>query len=147
LRELAEVPPPLGPRIKILPAATDNDIAAAFAAAIEQRMEALLVTSSPKYLPRQQQIVALAARHGLPTIYFFRAFVEAGGLMSYGTDLADAYRQAGVYAGRMLTGEKSADLPVLQSTKVEFVINLRTAKSLGLAFPLPLLGRADEVIE
>jgi putative tryptophan/tyrosine transport system substrate-binding protein len=147
LRELAEAAPPLGRRIKILPAATDNDIAAAFAAAVEQRVEALLVTSSPSYMPRQQQIVALAARHGLPTIYFFRAFAEAGGLMSYGTDRADAYRHAGVYAGRVLKGEKATDLPVLQSSKVEFVINQKTAKTLGLTFPLPLLGRADEVIE
>jgi putative ABC transport system substrate-binding protein len=147
LRELAEAAPPLGPRIEILQAATDNDITAAFAAVAEQRMEALLVASSPNYRPREQQIVALAARHAVPTIYSFRGFSEAGGLMSYGTDLADAYRQAGVYAGRVLKGEKSTDLPVLQSTKVEFVINLKTARSLGLAFPLPLLGRADEVIE
>jgi len=147
LREMAEAAPQLGPRIKILQAATDNDITAAFAAVAEQRMEALLVGSSPNYRPREQQIVALAARHAVPTIYSFRGFSEAGGLMSYGTDLADAYRQAGVYAGRVLKGEKSTDLPVLQSTKVEFVINLKTAKSLGLAFPLPLLGRADEVIE
>jgi putative tryptophan/tyrosine transport system substrate-binding protein len=147
LRQMAEAAPQLGPRIKILQAATDNDITAAFAAVAEQRMEALLVGSSPNYRPREQQIVALAARHAVPTIYSFRGFSEAGGLMSYGTDLADAYRQAGVYAGRVLKGEKSTDLPVLQSTKVEFVINLKTARSLGLAFPLPLLGRADEVIE
>jgi putative tryptophan/tyrosine transport system substrate-binding protein len=147
LRELPEAARALGQQIKILRASSDDDLAAAFAAVAEQRMEAVLLASSPYYLPRHQQIVALAARYAVPAIYHFRAYAEAGGLMSYGTDLADAYRQAGVYAGRVLKGEKSADLPVLQSTKVELVINLKTAKTLGLAFPLPLLGRADEVIE
>ena len=147
LRELASVAPPLGQRIKILRAATDSDIADAFAAVAEQRMEALLVASSPNYRPREEQIVTLAARHAVPAIYSFRGFAEAGGLMSYGTDLAEAYRQAGTYAGRILRREKSADLPVQQSTKVEFVINLKTAKTLGLTLPPSLLVRADEVIE
>lgn len=147
LRDLPVAAHSLGQRIEILRASSDGEIAAAFAALVKQRMGALLLASSPYYLPRREQIVALAARHAVPTIYFFRAFTEAGGLMSYGTDLADAYRQAGVYAGRMLKGEKAADLPIQQSIKVEFVVNLKTAKALGLTFPLPLIGRADEVIE
>ena len=147
LRDLPVAARSIGQRIEILRASSKGDIDAAFAAVAEQRMGALIVASSPYYLPWREQIVALAARYAVPTIYFFRAFAEAGGLMSYGTDLADAYRQAGVYAGRLLKGEKSADLPVQQSTKVEFVINLKTAKALGVTFPLPLIGRADEVIE
>ncbi len=147
LRDLPEAARSLGQQIKILRAGNDSEIDAAFAAVAEQQIGALLVTSSPYYLPRRQQIIALAARHALPVIYFFRAFAEDGGLMSYGTDLADAYRQAGVYAGRVLKGEKPTDLPVQQSTKVEFVINLKTARTLALTFPLPLIGRADGVIE
>jgi ABC-type uncharacterized transport system substrate-binding protein len=147
LQELPKAARSIGRRIEILRANTDSDIAAAFAAVVEQRMDALLLASSPSYLPRRQQIVDLAARHAVPAIYFFRTFAEAGGLMSYGTDLLNTYHQAGVYVGRILSGEKPAELPVQQSSKVEFVINLKTAKTLGLTFPLPLLGRADEVIE
>jgi putative tryptophan/tyrosine transport system substrate-binding protein len=147
LKDLGEAARAIGQRVEVLRAADDADIEAAFAAVVAQRLGALLVTSSPSYLPRRDRIVALAARHAVPAIYFFRAFAEAGGLMSYGTDLADAYRQAGTYAGRVLRGEQAGDLPVQQSTKVEFVINLKTAKTLGVNFPLPLIGRADEVIE
>jgi putative ABC transport system substrate-binding protein len=147
MEELPAAASALGRQIKIFNAGSDGEINAAFAAVAEQKIGAVLVTSSPFYLPRREKFVALAARTGVPTMYFFRAFAEAGGLMSYGTSLTDAYRQAGVYAGRMLKGEKPADLPVQQSVKVELIINMKTAKALGLTFPLTLLGRADEVIE
>jgi putative ABC transport system substrate-binding protein len=96
---------------------------------------------------RSEQLATLALRHGVPAIFQYRQFVEAGGLMSYGGDLADSYRLTGVYTGRVLKGENPADLPVMQSTKVELIINVKTAKALGLTIPLSLLGRADEVIE
>jgi len=147
VEELPAAASALGRQIKIFNAGSDGEIDAAFAAVAEQKIGAVLVTSSPFYLPRRDKFVALAAQTGVPTVYFFRAFAEAGGLMSYGTSLTDAYRQAGVYAGRMLKGEKPADLPVQQSVKVELIINMKTAKALGLTFPLTLLGRADEVIE
>jgi putative ABC transport system substrate-binding protein len=108
---------------------------------------AAVVTSSPVYLPQRQKFVALAARCAIPTAYFVRDFADAGGLISYGTSLPDAYRRAGVYTGRILKGDMPADLPVEQSVKVELVVNLKTAKTLGITIPLALLGRADEVIE
>ena len=137
----------LGRQIKIFDAGRESEIDAAFAAIAEQRIGAILVASSPFFLPHRQKFVAFAASHALPAIYFFRAFTDAGGLMSYGTSLADAYRQAGLYIGQILKGEKPSELPVQQSVKVELVINMKTAKALGLKVPNTLIGRADDVIE
>ena len=137
----------LGLQLHILNASTEGEIDAAFGKLIELRAGALVVGGDPFFNSRRDQIVALAARHALPAIYEWREFVVAGGLMSYGTDLADAYRQVGIYAGKILKGAKPADLPVERVVRLELVINLKTAKTLGLTFPITLLGRADEVIE
>jgi len=114
---------------------------------IGMRVDALLVAPHALFATQTNQLVALAARHAIPTLYWRREFAAAGGLMSYGASLADSFRQVGVYVGRVLKGEKPADLSVMQSTKVELIINLKTAQALGLTVPLSLLGRADEVIE
>jgi putative tryptophan/tyrosine transport system substrate-binding protein len=137
----------LGIRLVVLNAVSESDIEMAFAKIVQQRAEALLVAGDTLFTARLNQLVALVTRHSVPTIYFVREFAVAGGLMSYGTSLSDSYRLVGVYIGRILKGAKPADLPVQQSTKVELVINLKTARTLGLTIPLPLLGRADEVIE
>jgi putative tryptophan/tyrosine transport system substrate-binding protein len=137
----------IGQQIVILNASSEHDIENAFATIVQQRVGAVLIGSDPFFTDQRNQLVALAAFHGVPAIYQWREFTEAGGLMSYGTSLTDAYRNVGIYVGRILKGTKSADLPVQQSTKVELVINLKTARALGLTFPLPLSGRADEVIE
>jgi putative ABC transport system substrate-binding protein len=147
IKELLAAAGTLGKQIKTFNVSNDGEISAAFAAMAEQRVAAAMVTSSPIYLPQRQKFTDVAARYAIPTVYFVRDFVEAGGLMSYGTSFADAYRLAGVYAGRILKGDEPGDLPVQQSVKVELVINLKTAKTLGMSVPMPLLGRADEVIE
>jgi putative ABC transport system substrate-binding protein len=137
----------LGLQLHVLDASTEGEIDAAFEKLIELRAGGLLVSVDAFLTTQRAQIVALAARHAVPAIYGYRAFPVAGGLMSYGLDPADAYRQVGTYAGKILKGTKPADLPVQQVARVEFVINLKTAKTLGLTFPITLLGRADEVIE
>lgn len=147
MKELVAAASTLGLQTKTFYVSTENEVDAAFAAMAEQQIRAVVVTSSPAYLPLRQRFVTRAARSAIPTIYYVRAFAEEGGLMSYGTSFADAYRRAGLYTGRILKGEKVGDLPVEQSVKVELVINLKTAKALGLTIPLSLLGRADQVIE
>jgi len=137
----------LGVRLHILNASTESQIDAAFAGLAELRAAALMVSVDTFLNNSRGQIVALAARYAVPTVYGVRDFVNAGGLMSYGTDLVDVYRQQGIYAGKILKGAKPTDLPIQQVTRVALIINLKTAKTLGLTFPTTLLGRADEVIE
>jgi putative ABC transport system substrate-binding protein len=136
-----------GLQIHVVRVSTDREFETAFASLLQLRAGGLVIGADAFLNSRRDLLLALAARHSIPTVYPWHEAVTAGGLMSYGASLTDAYRQAGVFAGRILKGEKSADLPVQQSSKVELAINLKTAKTLGLTFPLPLLGRADEVIE
>ena len=137
----------IGRQLRIVNASSEGDFETAFAALVEQRADALLVGNDAFFNSRREQIVALAARHAVPTIYSFRSFAESGGLMSYSTNLVEVYRQVGIYVGRVLKGEKPADLPVVQPTKFELVINLKTAKALGVKISDNLLSLADEVIE
>jgi putative ABC transport system substrate-binding protein len=137
----------LGLQLIVLNASTDHDLETAFAGFSQRNVGAVLVTNSTLYNRRTEQLAALAARHALPAIYPYREYTQAGGLMSYGSSLGYLFHQMGVYAGRILKGEKPADLPVQQITKIDLVINLKTAKALGLTIPETLLATADEVIQ
>jgi putative ABC transport system substrate-binding protein len=137
----------LGLQIIVVPASSEHEIDNGFRTMAEQRIDALMISPDAFLLGRQDQIVALAARHAIPTMYLQRANVVAGGLMSYSGDLANAHRELGIYTGRILKGEKPADIPVAQATKFEFVLNLKTAKTLGLTIPPAVLSITDEVIE
>ena len=146
-QELQAAAGALGVQMHILHVNSERDFDSIFATLAQLRVGALVIGSDPFFNVHSEQLAALALRHGLPAIYQYREFAAAGGLMSYGGHVTEPFRQAGAYTGRILKGEKPADLPVVQSTKVELIINLKTAKALGLTIPLSLLGRADEVIE
>jgi putative ABC transport system substrate-binding protein len=146
-RDLKAAAAKIGVEIDVVRATDSHEIEEAFVALIRDKVHALVVGTDPFFYNRRVQLATLATRHALPTVYNAREYAEAGGLMSYGTTLKEALRQTGVYAGRILKGDKPADLPVVQSTKFEFVINLPTARALGLEVPPTLLARADEVIE
>ena len=146
-KDLQAVADTLGLRLHVLHASTEADFEAAFATAAQLRVALVISTPDPLFGSHAAQLGALALRHSVPAIYFQREFAAAGGLMSYGGSIVASSRQAGVYAGRILKGEKPADLPVMQSTKVSLIINLKTAKALGLNVPITLQATADEVIE
>ena len=147
LKDIEEGARRIGVQLVTLKATTDNDFESVFATLVRRRVDALVVSSDPFFNTRRDRLVALAALHRIVVIYEFREFAAAGGLMSYGANLADGYRQIGAYTGRILQGTRPGDLPILQPTKFEFVINLKTAKALGLTMPRSLLLRADEVIQ
>jgi putative tryptophan/tyrosine transport system substrate-binding protein len=137
----------IGRQIEVLSVRTNREIDAAFASFVQKRSDGLLINPEPLFLDRQVQILTLATRHAVASIYPARFWADAGGLMSYGSSFTDQFRQAGIYTGRVLKGEKPADMPILRATKFEFVINLQTARTFGLDVPATLLARADEVIE
>ena len=145
--ELQTAAQAIGRQIEVVAARTNGDIDTAFATLVEKRADALLPSPDPLFVTRRVQLITLAVRHALPALYHRRELAEAGGLMSYGSDLPDQYRQAGVFVGRILKGEKPSEMPVQLPTRFEFVINLQTAKTLGVTIPTTLLARADEVIE
>jgi len=146
-RDVLAAAPVVGLKVQILKAGTDREIDAAFVSLVQAQTGALLVGNDPLFNSRIEQLVTLAARHAIPTMYSWREFVVAGGLISYGLSLIENYRQTGLYTGRILKGEKPVDMPVMQTTKLELAINLKTAKALGLDVPPSLLSIADEVIE
>ena len=146
-REMLSAAHTLGLELHVLNASTERDFDGVFAKFIELRAGALVIGSEALFTSHSEQLAALAARHGVPAVYKGREFAAAGGLLSYGSDIMDSYRLAGVYTGRVLRGDKPADLPVQQATKIELVINLKTAKALGINVPNTVIGRADEVIE
>jgi putative tryptophan/tyrosine transport system substrate-binding protein len=146
-RDLPATAGKLGVQLHVLHASTERDFDTVFATLVQLRVGGLVIGAETLFTSRSEQLAALALRHAVPAIYQFREFAEAGGLMSYGANLTDGHRLVGVYTGQILKGEKPSDLPVQQSTKVELVINLKTAKALGLVVPPALLARADEVIE
>ena len=146
-RDVLAAAPVAGVKVQTLKASTDREIDAAFVSLVQARTGALLVGSDFFFNSRIEQVTALAERYAIPTMYSFREFVVAGGLISYGISLIEQYRQVGLYAGRILKGEKPVDLPVIQATKIQLIINLKTAKTLGLEVPATLLALADEVIE
>jgi putative tryptophan/tyrosine transport system substrate-binding protein len=137
----------LGWQVKVLKVGREQDFDAAFQPLLREQVDALLVTTDPVFESQRDRIVALTAHHAIPTIYALREYAVAGGLMTYGASVTDMYRQAGIYVGRILNGETAADLPVVQASKFELFINLKTAKSLGIEVPPTLLAVADEVIE
>jgi len=147
LKDLQAAASAVGQQFSVLHANNNQEIYEAFAAMAQRRTPALMIVTDPLFTSRRVQLVTLATRYAIPAIYTSREFTEVGGLMSYGTDFPNIYRQVGIYAGRILKGDKPSDLPVMQPTKFEFVINLATAKALGLDVPATLLARADEVIE
>jgi putative ABC transport system substrate-binding protein len=146
-RDVQEAAREVGQQVVVLQAGTDREIEAAFAALVEQRARALMVGADPFFDTRRDRLIGLAAQHAVPTIYHLREFAFAGGLMSYGASITDAYRQNGIYVGRVLRGENASDLPVVRPTKFELVINVKTAKGLGVTISDNLLSLADEVIE
>ena len=147
VRDARDATAALGQKLLVLEASTADDIDAQFARLDQEPADAMLVIASPFFVTRAGQIVALAARHRIPAIYVRRDFAEAGGLVSYGINLPEGYREIGRYAGRILNGEKPADLPIIQPTKFELVVNLKTAKALGLTIPPGVFAIADEIIE
>ena len=147
LKDMQAAARTLGLQVHVLRASNEREINEAFATLVQLRIGTFVICSDPFFNSRTKQLAALGLRHAVPTIFQYREFAAAGGLMSYGGSIIDSYRKAGVYTGRILKGEKPADLPVQQSTKVELILNLKTAKALSLTVPITLLGRADEVIE